>query len=180
MDLHLAQIGQSSVIWILVADGGHAKIYRYHQYKAIMPMHESKRSPYGEAMKSHDLTLVPGMEFVAESLDDFNVGHDDRGSFIGGHPSGHNTCEPHLDIHDEVKQNLVKEIAKKLKQACNDKQFDHLVIAASPKILGALRLHLDTHVLDCVIGEIPKDFTNDKNHALLAHLQNTLAEARVA
>ncbi len=146
----------------------------------MMPMRDSKRHPYDEVMKSHDLTLVLGMEFQAESLDDFQVGHDSRGSLVGGQNAGHNTCEPHLDIHDEVKQNLVLAIAVKLRQACTDKSFDYLVIAAPPQILGALRQHLDADVLSSVIGEIPKDFTNDKNHALLAHLQETLTEARVA
>jgi protein required for attachment to host cells len=180
MHLDSAQINQASIIWVLVADGASAKIYRYHKNKAVMPMRDTKRRPYDEIMKSHDLTLVPGMEFKAESLDDFQVGHDGRGSLIGGQTSAHNTCEPHLDIHAEVKQNLVLAIAVKLKKACADKSFDHLVIAASPQILGALRQHLEAGVLSRVIGEIPKDFTNDKNHALLAHLQDALTEAHVA
>jgi protein required for attachment to host cells len=119
------------------------------------------------------------MELKAESLSDYQVSHDDRGSLIGAQHSAHNTCEPHLDIHDEVKQNLVVVIASKLKQARMEKSFDHLVIAAPPKILGALRKMLDDSVLSCVIAEIDKDFTNDKNHALLVHLQETLTEARV-
>ena len=180
MKLNSAEIMQSSIIWVLVADGGGAKIYRYHKIKNVVPMHDSKRRPYDETMQSHDLTLVPGMEFHAESLNDFQVSHDGRGSKIGGQNSGHNTCEPHLDIHDEVQQNLVAEMVAKIKQAHADKGFDHLVIAAAPKILGALRQHLGEAVLNCVIGEIPKDFTKDGHHALLAHLQGTLTEARVA
>ena len=180
MHLTSTQINQSSIIWVLVADGRSAKIYRYHKNKKIMPMRDSKRRPYDEVMKSHDLTLVPGMAFQAESLDDFQVGHDGRGSLVGGQNAGHNTCEPHLDIHDEVKQNLVVEISAALKKACTDKSFDHLVIAASAKILGALRQHLDADILNCVIGEISKDFTDDKNHALLAHLQKTFATAHIA
>ncbi len=180
MHLNSVEISQAAIIWVLVADGGRAKIYRYHKNKAVMPMHDSKRRPYDEVMKSHDLTLVPGMEFNAESLDDFQVGHDGRGSKIGGARPGHNTCEPHLNIHDEVKQNLVAEVVLKLKQAHQHKNFDHLVIAATAKVLGAFRKHLDSDVLGAVIGEITKDFTNDKNHALLAHLRETLVQAHVA
>lgn len=179
MHLNSAQIQQSSIIWVLVADGGRAQIYRYHQHKALMPMHDSKREPYEQEIKRHELTPVPDMTFEVESLNDFQVGHDGRGSKIGGARPGHNTCEPHLDIHDEVKQNLVKEIADKLKHACETKAFDHLVIAASPQILGALRTHLNAAVQNCVIAETDKDFTNDKNHALLAHLQKTFAGAHI-
>ncbi len=174
-----AQIIQSSIIWVLVADGGRAQIYRYHKNKEMMPMHDSKRKPYEQEMGRHELTPVPGMELKAESLSDFQVSHDGRGTLIGGQHSAHNTCEPHLDIHDEVKQNLVLAVAAKLKQAHMDKAFDRLVIAAPPKILGALRKMLDVTVLSCVIAEIDKDFTKDKNHTLLAHLQETLIEAHV-
>jgi len=177
MHLNSAQIEKSSIIWVLVADGGLAQIYRYHENKTILPMHDSKRHPYDEIIQSHELTPVPDMEFYAESLDDFQVGHDRRGSKIGGARPGYNTCEPHLDIHDEIKQNLVTDVADKLKHAFEIKAYDHLVIAAPPKILGALRLHLDPAVLGCVVAEIDKDFTKDTNHALLAHLQKTFAEA---
>ena len=142
-------------------------------------MHDSKRQPYDEMMKSHDLTPVPHMAFEAESLKDFNVGHDKRGSKIGGARPGHNTCEPHLDIHDEVKQNHITEIAIKLKHACDIQAFNHLIIAAPPETLGALRQRLGTAVLNCVIAEIDKDFTHDKSHALLAHLQDTLADTHI-
>jgi protein required for attachment to host cells len=180
MHLNSAQIQQqSSIVWVLVIDGGRAQIYRYHRHTDTSPMRDTKRRPYDEAVKHHALTPVPGMELKAESLDDFQVGSDGRGTLIGGQHSAHNTCEPRLNIHDEVKQNLVLAIAAKLKQACLDKTFDRLVIAAPPKILGALRQHLDADVTKCVIAEINKDFTNDNNHALLAHLQETLSEIHI-
>jgi protein required for attachment to host cells len=179
MHLNSAQINQASIIWVLVADGARAQIYRYHKNKKIMPMRDSKREPYEQEIKRHELTPVPAMKFEVESLNDFQVSHDGRGSKIGGACSGHNTCEPHLDIHDEVQQNLVEEIADKLKQARETKAFDHLIIAAPSKILGALRHHLDTTIRDCVIAEIDKDFTNDKADALLAHLEETFAEAHL-
>jgi protein required for attachment to host cells len=122
---------------------------------------------------------VPDSAFEAQSLKDFHVGHDQRGSKIGGAHSGHNTCEPHLDIRDEVKQNLVHAVAEKLKQACEAKLFDRLVIAASPKILGALRSQLGPNVMSHVIGEIDKDFTKDNYNELVEHLRATFTSAHV-
>jgi len=179
MHLNSEQIRQSSIIWILVASGNEAQVYRYHKDRAVMPMHEPRKHPYYDEKERHELALVPGMELRAESLDNFQTGPDRRGSFIGGQNSAHNAAEPKFSIRDEVKQNLVTAIAAKMKQASADDAFDHLVIAASPKVLGALRQHLSAEVLDRVIAEIPKDFTHDKNHALLAHLQNTLTQAHV-
>ena len=179
MHLNAAQIEQSSIVWVLVADGGRAEVYRYHRHKEIVPMRDTQRQPYDEKMKSHELIPVPGMTLEVESLSDFQINPDSRGSLVGGQNGGRNSCEPRLNIHDEVKQNLVNAIALKLGQAYRDKSFDHLVIAAPPKILGILRHQLDDAVLSHVIAEIDKDFTNDKNHALLAHLQKTLTAAHI-
>ena len=119
------------------------------------------------------------MKFCSEPLTNFHIGHDGRGSKIGGARPGHNTCEPHLNIHDEVKQNLIKEIITKLKQAYELKSFDKLVIVAPSKTLGAIRLKLGPTILGSVIAEINKDLTHDNNHELTAHVHRSLMEAQV-
>ena len=181
MHLNSAQIQeQDSALWVLVADGGRAQIYRYHKDKAVMPMHEPQWHSSNQDIKHHQLTPVPGMTLGAESLGDFQVSHDGRGSLVGGQNAAHNTCEPHLDIHDEVKQNLVTAIVAKLKQAFEEKAFDRLVIVASPHILGLLRQQLSTEIMAHVIAEIPKDLTRYPADILLTHLQEKLTEAHVA
>jgi len=172
MHLNSAQIEQSSIIWVLVADGEHAQVYRYHKNKKIMPMHDSKRHSYNERTKSHDLTPVPGMDFQAESLSGFEAKRDERGS-------PQNSGEPYEDICDDIAQNLVTKVASKIEHYCKTKAFDNLVIAAPLKILGALKQQLNLATLNCVIAEIDKDFTNDKNHALLTHLQKTFKGAHI-
>ena len=180
MPLQPSEIRQHTpAIWILVADGGRAQIYRYHHNKAVMPMHEPQWHATNSNKEHHELTPVEGLAFTAESLKDFQVSHDGSGSLIGGN-SAHNSVEPHLDVHDEVKQNLVMAVVAKLKQACDNHDFDQLVIAASPKILGYLRRHLPVEVIARVIAEIPKDFTKAPTDVLLAHLQETLTAAHVA
>jgi protein required for attachment to host cells len=171
---------QSSVIWVLVADGGSAQIYRYHKSEEAAQMHGARKHPYAEGINRHELTVVNDMEILAEARDNIKIGHDKRGSLVGGQHAGHSTYEPHIDNHDEIKHNLVIQISAKLKHATENKAFDCLIIAAAPKILGALRQHLDNAVRDRVIAEIDKDYTNDKTHALLAHLQKTFTEAHIA
>jgi protein required for attachment to host cells len=179
MHLNSAQIKQATIIWVLVANGRCAQIFRYHKNKKIILMHDSIRHPHEDDEEQHELTLVPGMTLEAESLDNFQVGHDGRGSLVGGQFSAHNTCEPHLDIRDEIKQNLVSEIVIKLKQANESRAFDQLVIVASPKILGLLRQHIGDEISGRVIAEIAKDFTNDDTHVLLAHLQKSMNEIHI-
>ncbi len=180
MALNTALKTANSIIWVLVADGGHANIYRYQRNKAVERMRDSRRLPYDEKMHSHALTPVPDMQLNAELLHDFQVGHDSRGAKIGGTPPGHNTSEPHLNIHDEVKQNLILHLAAKLNQAFTIKSFDYLIIAAPAKIMGALRQHCGAAVMGSVIAEVDKDFTKEGNHALLVHLQTTLEHVHLA
>jgi protein required for attachment to host cells len=163
-----------STTWVLVADGGCAQAYLFHQNKNVVPMHEPQWHSTNQDMIHHTLTPVPGMNFVAETLDNFHVSHDDSGTLIGGPSAAHNSCVPRLDIRDEVKQNLASAIAEKLNHACQNRQFDHLVLAASPKTLGRLRQDLSADVTDRILAEIPKDFTHTPPQELLAHLQETL------
>ena len=180
MVLNSAQIKeQFPVIWVLVADGGRAHVYRYHRNKATMPMHEPQWHSTNQDIPHHELTAVQGMDVTAEPLADFQVSHDGRGLLVGGQNAGHNSCEPHLDIHDEVKENLVVAMAEKLKRASQENAFDQLVIAAPPHILGLLRRHLAAEVMTRVIAEVPKDFTFYPPNALLSHLQETLTAAHV-
>ena len=179
MRLNSKQLEQSSIVWVLVADGEHAQIYRYHKTKKIIPMHDSKRHPYDEMIKSHDLTPVTDMEFQAQSLTDFEVSRDERGSLISQQYAGQNTVEPYEGICDDIAQNLVTKIAGKLNHYYKTRAFDNLVIAAPLKILGALKQQLNPPVLNCVSAEVDKDITIDKSHALLAHLQESFAEAHI-
>jgi len=179
MHLNFAQIDQSSVIWILVADGDLAQVYRYHKNKAVIPMHESKRNPYDKMIKSHDLTPILGMAFQAESLSEYEIKRDERGSLIAQQYSGQSTHQPYDDMCEEIAQNLVTKVASKLNHYCKTKAFDKLVIAAPAKIMVAIKRQLNPDTLSCVVAEIDKDFTNDKSHALLAHLQDIFEEARI-
>jgi protein required for attachment to host cells len=179
MQLNSLTLEQASIVWVLVADPWQAQIYRYHHNKRTMPMHDSKRRPYEEDIKHHDLTPVSGMAFHAEAPDDFQVERDERGSPIATQDSGSNG-EPYSNLCDELTQKLVKKVADKLKHALAAKAFDQLIIAAQPEIAEAYQQQLDPSVVDRVIAEIDKDFEHDKKRALLAHLQNTFVEARVA
>jgi len=180
MHLNSAQISKAlPVLWILVADGGRAQIYRYHKNKAVMPMHEPQWHSSNQDIPHHQLTPVADTAFTSEPIGDFQVSHDGSGSLIGGQNAAHNSCEPHLDIHDEVKQNMVMAIAAKLKQASNNHEFDQLIIAASPHILGLLRRHLAVDVIARIIAEAPKDFTHYPTDDLLTHLEQTLPDAHV-
>ena len=173
MHLNSAQIQQASIIWVLVADGEGAKIYRYHDIKKLMPMHDSKREPYEQEMKRHELTPVIDMEFKAQSLQDFQGARDELGY-------SQSRGERYSSVDDEIAQHLVTQVVSKLNNYCKSKAFDNLVIVAPLKILGAFKQQLNPHTLNRVIAEIDRDFAGDKSHASLAHLQKTIAGVHIA
>lgn len=180
MSINHLHIRQPSVTWVLVANGAEARVYRYRKNATIIPLRRNRNylAPFVRS-NQHELTLLPDMVINAEPLSDFQVGYGSRGSFEGGQFSTRNMAEAHVDIRDEVKQNLVAKISEKLAQACSNRAFHHLIIVAGPKILGALRRDLNFDVLDCVIAEIDKDFTHDNPDELAVHLENALTEQRI-
>ena len=130
-------------------------------------------------VKSHDLKPVSGMVFRAESLSDFEIERDELGSLIGVQYAGYRTYEPYVDVCDEIAQNLVTRVSSRINHYHKTKAFDHLVIIAPLKILGAFRQQLNPPTLDCVIAEIEKDLTNDNSRVLLSHLKESFAGSHI-
>lgn len=81
---------------------------------------------------------------------------------------------PHADARLEIKQHFVEQIAAKLEKAWARKAFRHLILAASPEILGQLKKKLTPEVLHCVIAIVPKDLTHETGKNLELHLEKIL------
>lgn len=64
------------------------------------------------------------------------------------------------DWHEFEKDRFAKDVADILYKQGHKGAFDHLVIVASPQVLGVLRDELHVEVANKVIGEIPKTLTN--------------------
>lgn len=96
---------------------------------------------------------------------------DDRAgrvySSMGTRRSGvsHHT-DPERRLEDEFVASLVESLAVK----ASDKSFDELIVAASPRALGAFREHAPKHLIDKVSREIHGDYVNDDADRLLAAL----------
>jgi len=111
-------------IWVVMADGGHAKI-----------------ATHAEG--------VPGYGLVAE-FDSADAHHLTR-DLVSDRPgrvqesaySGHHAVEPHSDPHETRKRDFMRWLAAHLNERSAAKDFDQLILFAPPKRLHELREALD-------------------------------------
>ncbi len=69
---------------------------------------------------------------------------------------------------------FAEDIAKRLSKAHAAGEFDDLVLAAAPGMLGLLRPHLDEKLQASVIAELPKDLVKTPEIDLKKHFTDVL------
>ena len=75
------------------------------------------------------------------------------------------------DWHELEKDRFAADLADMLFKRAEKNDFDRLVICAAPHTLGELRKQLHKTVVDRLIGEIDKDFTNLPVNEIEKHLK---------
>jgi protein required for attachment to host cells len=131
-------INVSSKYWILVADGGHARIL------------ELRKKP----REFHQV-----QELVSESLHlssrDMVSDTSGRAFHVKG-PSSHSKRQ-RSDAHDLAEQAFSRMLVEKLEKAANLKAFEHLVLIADPKTLGRVRQYMSKALSGMVTNELNLD-----------------------
>ncbi|WP_324753962.1 host attachment family protein [Roseovarius sp. Pro17] len=77
-----------------------------------------------------------------------------------GSPQGHRSAFDDTDWHELAKERFASDLADRLYKQAHRGAYDHLVIVAAARTLGALRSELHLEVTNKVIAEIAKDLTN--------------------
>lgn len=137
--------------WILISDGAEARIYEYH-------------GPYDK------LTVVDGAEFTHVNLPNRELKTDKPGRFFD--PGDMRSASARGNPHEQEKQKFAGELAKFLDK--NAGEFERLVVAAPPKMLGYLRDNMSKQQMEKIIAAIDKDLTNASEAQLEKHLQNVV------
>lgn len=126
-------------IWVVVADGEKALFLRnegdadYPHLQIVRTMHETNPATREQ-------------------------GTDRPGRFNDG-PSAHRSALEETDWHRIAKERFADEIAERLYKLAHRGDFDRLVIAAPPVVLGELRQKLHKEVAGRLEAEIPKTLT---------------------
>ncbi len=164
------------VVWFLVADGGSAQVYVRERREAVIPLPGNAKHHHYEERMERELVPVREAYWEAEMINDYEYGNDRLGRvFESANPARHiNT--PHLDIHEDLKFRFMHTLAIQLNKAQQQRAFDSLVLIAPPKLLGELKKHLDSQVLDLVIAELPKDLVRYKGHDLTERVGDIVDE----
>lgn len=139
------------ITWIMVADGAKATCYRYHgQNKKL------------EKIRSFSHVNAPSRELTST----------ERGRMSDPAPGQRSAMDRPTDPHEQEKFNFAKEISEWTDERYAE--FDRIIIAASPKILGELRGLLSNRVTMKTSHELDKDLTNVPEAELPKHLQSVL------
>jgi protein required for attachment to host cells len=131
-------INPRSTHWVLVADGGQARIL------------ELRRKPYQFRQVAELVSETqhePSRNLVSDA--------DGRSFHVQG-PVSH-AKQPRNDPHDLAEEQFVRELLEKLDRAGNLGRFDYLQLIADPRTLGRLRQQMSKSLLARVAGETALD-----------------------
>ena len=180
MNEHIAHHAKPSITWVLIADGKEAQIYVCNKNIKKLPLGGANIHHYYDEQSGHELLTVPEGQLNAESINDYQIGHDQRGTSSSSNSPTHNTYEPQGDIKVELKRRFAQSIAEKLQKAFQEKLFQNLILVAPPKMIGELREYLDDNLQTHVIASLAKELTHYHGQVLVGHLRDTLIKAEAA
>jgi len=125
--------------WVVVADGEKALFLR-NEGDAAYPNLEVVRTVHGDNPPTRE------------------QGSDRPGRFNDG-PSVHRSAVADTDWHRLEKERFADEISDRLYHMAHRGDFERLVIAAPPTVLGEMRKKLHKEVVQRVVAEVPKTLT---------------------
>ncbi len=137
--------------WILVADGGRARVY-------------ATIGPAAPLIAVPEFTLD---ESVAPSHE---LARDRPGRTFQSVGQKRSAIEPRVDPHQQAETQLAERLARDLDGALERKAFDRLVVAAPPRFLGDLRSAYTDRLKRAIHGEVDKDLTKVAPADLRNHL----------
>ena len=147
------------ITWAAVADGG----------KALILVNDgTDATPSMTVLSKSEIENPPTRE----------QGEGEAGRRAGGGPgraSDQRSAMEATDWHEFEEAHFVDELAGRLNRAATRGQFNRLIIAAPPKVLGQLRPALSAQAAACVVAEIGNDLTGHPVDEIAKHIARALA-----
>ena len=147
--------------WVLIADGGHAKVL------------ETDASRSG-------LEAQADMDMSADLPRSHELLSDRAGRSFESHGRARHAKGDSVDPHRELKRAFAKSVAKVLDKRLAEGRFERLVVVAPPPALGDLREALSKKVRAKVVGEVPQDLVKTPKGRVWSHLEDVLGAKRPA
>lgn len=140
---------QKTVLWILLADGGNARIIE-------------RDGPFGNLTEIHNLTHSHAANRER--------GTDRAGRGFESSGTTRHAYEPRTDWHEQQKEEFAKDIVKLLNEAHTQQKFHELYILAPAKMLGLIRQHMN-HSNHEINEKVSKELSKDAISFTLAEIK---------
>lgn len=145
--------------WVVVADSSRARIFSAQTPSAPLDELESLTHP---ASRQHERDIT---------------------SDLPGRNTGSNGNKHAMGMETEPKKqeaiNFAKQIASRLDQGLNKKEYIELVVVAAPSFLGLLREQLSNNVSRSLVLEMDKNLTQHTPDDIRKHLPQFLPKLEV-
>ncbi len=145
-------------IWIVVADGEHARIV--------------VRQP-----ASKNLTIDVELASPTAGSDSSDLGTDRPGRSYESVGGARHAIEPKHDLHDMEKQNFLRTVAQRVNEAVVANELESLLLVAPPHALKSMRDALSPAARAMVVGELAKDLTKHPILELTDHVKEWISPA---
>jgi len=142
--------------WYLIADGTRARVM-------------------ARTGRNGSMRVALDHEFIAANIPDHDLGTDRPGRSRTGPGSVGHAYAATADWRAEEKNKFARELAALVEKGYRDKDFNELVLVASPQVLGALRHALKGDVAAAAVAEVAKDLTHLSVHDLPGHIEGAMA-----
>jgi protein required for attachment to host cells len=127
--------------WILVADGGRARVFE---------MADADKALVEVACYANPDARLPGKESTTDRPPSVNES-------MGG---TRHAVEPHTTIRDKIADRFAHSLIAALERGRQEHRYGSLVIVAPPRFLGVLHSGMDKPLRDCVVEEVRHDYTS--------------------
>lgn len=138
------------VVWIVVADGEHARF--------VTPAPKSA---------FHTQRVLESPSAHQRSSD---LGADRPARSIQSATGARHAITPKHDLHEMEKQKFAHQVAQEVNRASAHGEFEAVVLVAPAHTLNEIRKELDATTAAKLIGTLQKDLTGVPDHELAPHL----------
>jgi protein required for attachment to host cells len=156
--LEVTGMTRSSILWIAVVDGEHARFVQPDANNA--------------------LRSVQAMDSAAAHLSSHELGADRPGRSFESAGSAHHAVGEKHDLHAMEKQKFVRMIAEQLNAAAERGAFDELLLVAPPHALHDLLGGLGDAAQAKLVGTLDKDLVKTPDHELWPHVREWVTPER--
>lgn len=142
------------VTWILVADGKQALLY-------------ANDGPGKGLYQPTEHNFIANLPSKVR-----DIVSDREGRSRDPTGRGHHAYDARTDPRRHLRENFLRDVAGTIESMAQEKFFDRLVIAASPRTLGELRQGLGRHSRALISAELDKDLIGLDRAGLEKHLMD--------